>query len=71
METTIKIQNLNSDYLEELAKDSLLDEIFGGDGSSTGGPNADTSFAYDAAYVATAAVKIYLRLNPTTAWMFL
>lgn len=69
MKTTIKIQNLNTDNLEELAEDSLLDEIFGGNGSSTDAPNADTSFAYDAAYYITAGVKIYLRFNPATRWL--
>ena len=44
MEARIKIQDINSSYLEELSDDSLLQVILGGS------PSVKTSLAYDIGY---------------------
>lgn len=45
MEARIKIQDINSSYLEELSDDSLLQVILGG-----GQPTTGTSLGYDIGY---------------------
>ncbi|MBN3896709.1 MAG: hypothetical protein HWQ41_16005 [Nostoc sp. NOS(2021)] len=53
MEARIKIQDINSSYLEELSDDSLLQVIIGGE------PSTETSLAYDIGYaIGWAADKV-------------
>ena len=51
MQATIIIQDINSDYLQELTEDAFINSIFGG------APGKETSFAYDVAYYVTKGVK--------------